>query len=116
MKHLEELVWTRVRDIAGIAVFYKRGDEGMELTVVPGAGGNDTLNFRGQPLQNPSKRFLVGVADLRNFYPPKPGDRIQFRDTGKQYIVSKEATGAAFVEIGAYGTMVRVHTVEERQS
>jgi hypothetical protein len=112
MKQLEELLWNTAKADAGITVFYKRGGERMELTVVPGAGGNDSLGFGGNRMQEPSKTFLAGVADLRNFYPPQKNDVIQFRETGKCYTVKSDATGAAFREIGAYGTMIQIHTVE----
>ena len=114
MKHLEEFTWKVAKANAGVAVIYKRGNEGMDITVVPCGGGNDALSFKGQPLQNPSKTFTAGVADLRNFYPPKKDDVIQFRETGKTYTVSKEATGAVYSEAGAYGIMIQIHTVEVR--
>jgi len=114
MKHLEEMTWNAASSLMGIAVIYRRGGEGINLTVVPGMSGNQYLNFKGKPLQDPTKIFTAGVADLRNFYPPKTGDVIQFRETGQRYAVSKEATGAAYNEIGGYGTMIQIHTVEER--
>ena len=112
MKHLEEWTWNVAKSNAGIAVFYKRGDEEIALTVVPGAGGNEPLQFKGNPLQNHWKRFLVGTADLRNFYPPKKDDVIRFWSTGATWTVKPNASGATFTEVGAYGTMIQIHTVK----
>ena len=114
MKHLEELTWNVAKANAGIAVTYQRGGEGIAITVVPGAGGNDSLGFGNRRLQNPSKTFFAGVRDLRNFYPPKAGDVIQFRDSGKRYTVRSDAAGAAHTETGAYGTMIKIQTTPAR--
>jgi hypothetical protein len=64
-------------------------------------------------MQNPSKTFIAGVADLRNFYPPKAGDVIQFRDSGKRYTVKSDGTGTVYTETGAYGTMIQIHVINE---
>lgn len=107
----EYLHWERLKKNAGVQAFYRRGNDGKEITVVPARGGNDQLNFNGDPMQDESKSFILGVSDLRSFFPPKDGDVIQYRESGKTWRIVEQG-GAAHTESGNYGVMIRVHSVQ----
>ena len=107
----EEKHWEKLKRVAGMRAFYRRGKEAVEMILVPGKGGNDVLGFGGEPLQDESKSFLLGVADLRNFFPPQENDVIQYHGDGQRWKVRKNANGSFHTESGNYGVMIRVHAV-----
>lgn len=111
LENAERAHWENLKRHAGIDVFYRRGDDAMEITAVPGRGSNDPLNFEGTPLEDESKSFILGVCDLRNFFPPQSGDVIQVRSTGRRWKIKANSIGAAHTESGNYGVIIRVHAI-----
>ena len=111
LENAERLNLERLKKNAGVQAFYRRGKDGKEIIVVPGRGGNDPLNFSGEPMQDESKSFIIGVNDLKGFFPPKDGDVIQYRENGQKWRIVEQG-GAAHTESGNYGVMIRVHAVK----
>lgn len=103
--------WEKLKRHAGIHMFYSRGEQAIELIVVPARGGNDPLNFGGSPMEDESKSFILGVSDLHNFFPPKKGDTIRMRETGQEWEIKPNSVGACHTESGNYGIMIRVHAI-----
>jgi hypothetical protein len=117
LQQAEHTHWVTLKEATGVPAMYKRGKDGIEITVVPAHGNIDALSFDGQPLHERSKVFIVSVVELKTFYPPKKGDTIELRLAGrerKHCVLPLNDGGSCYHDSGNYGVMCRIHT-EKRE-
>ncbi len=109
---LERLAWEQMHRLSGrTRAIYKQGEREVELDVVICSPTAGSLVFGAFTLYDNSYIFEVDKNQLGDIV-PKTNDTIKIH--GKTYTVDVAEDGPCWMDVGAHGVTIRIHTRTNR--
>jgi hypothetical protein len=107
---IERLAWEQMKAFAGggTAATYRQGETEIPIAVVQTTPTPDGFAFEDFRLYKTSRIFEIEKASLSGIV-PKENDTIIIDET--PYTVKKSQSGPCYIDVGAYGITIQIHTL-----